>query len=565
MFACRWGRSNQRHQNLATLDEARRLIDTDPRRAVVLARRLLAANPANDAAALILGAASRRNGDLATAMKVLSALARKQPNAWGVFYELGLTQDAVGDSAGAAVTLSRAISLNPQSSLARHAWATSLYKSDQPEEALAAIGPLMDAAPANLAFRSLRAAVLMQLDKADDALADYTILLEIDAASAPIWHSCGHAFKAIGSVAEAVSAYRQAIFLDPRLGEAWWSLANLKTWRFTSADIAAMESAIAVDADSAWLNFALAKALEDTGAYAEAFSHYATGNAIRRQATPHDAAAASSLVLRTMEAFTPALFAKRSNVGAPDPDPIFIIGMPRSGSTLVEQILASHSAVEGASELPDIPAIARRLATSAAAVGQTYPAYLASLAPQHFAELGIEYLEHTRIRRPLLRPRFVDKFPGNFLHVGLIHLMLPNARIIDVRRDPLACCFSLFKQAFTAGQFYSYDLEHLGRSYAEYVALMTHFETIIPNRILHLSYDALVEDTAAQTERLLAHCGLSFEPGCLRFFETQRTIRTPSAQQVRQPIFRESLDQWRNFEPWLAPLKAALGPLADPS
>jgi tetratricopeptide (TPR) repeat protein len=556
--------NSERHRILATLTEAKQLHDTDPRRAADLARRVLAANPASTEAALVLGAAARRSGDLATAQDVLTTLARAQPNAWGVFYELGMTHDLRGDNDAAAAALGRAIALNPQSARARHALAVALYKNDQPEAAMATIAPLVDADPEYPAFRSLRAAIHMQLGNAHDALSDYALLLADDPASAPLWHSRGHALKAIGAETEAVAAYRQALLLDPGFSEAWWSLANLKTSRFAAADVVAMRSAPAGD-DSAWLNFALGKALEDAGDYAEAFARFARGNALRRQATPHDAAASSNLMRRTIAVFTPALMDARSGSGAPDRDPIFIVGMPRSGSTLVEQILASHSAVEGASELPDIPAIARRLATSAAAAGQTYPDCLAALPPQDFAALGREYLARTRIRRLLARPYFVDKFPGNALHIGLIHLMLPNARIIDVRRNPLACCVSLFKQAFAAGQAYSYDLEDLGRTYAEYVTLMTHFDTIMPGRVLHLSYEALVENPAAQIERLLAHCGLDFEPACLRFFETERVIRTPSAQQVRKPIFRDGLDQWRHFERWLGPLKAALGPLAEVS
>lgn len=550
-------------KDLQTLAEAKRLLDSDPRRAMVLARRVLASDPDSKAAALLCGAAARRSGDVNAALAVLIPLAAALPGQWGVHHELGMARMAAGDDAAAAVALEHATRLNPASSMARHALATALYRLDHVEAALAAIDPLVEAQPAAPAFRSLRAASQMQLGNAAAALADYAVLLAADPGSARLWHSRGHALKSIGREAEAVQAYRQAIALDPAFGEAWWSLANLKTWRFDSADIAAMQAAGSSAGDGGWRDFALGKAFEDIGRYPDAFDHYARGNAIRRLATPHDANAASDFMQRTIAAQDPAFFAARSGVGMADADPIFVIGMPRSGSTLIEQILASHSAVEGASELPDVPAIARRLATSATAAGQAYPEYLASLDPAIFARLGAEYLARTRIRRPLSRPRFVDKLPGNFQHTGLVHLMLPNARIIDVRRNPMACCVSLFKQAFAAGQGYACDLGDLGRSYADYVALMTHFDTIMPGRVLHLSYEALVDDPVGQTRRLLAHCDLGFEPACLRFFETDRVIRTPSAQQVRRPIFRDGLDHWRHFEPWLGPLKAALGPLAD--
>ena len=271
-------------------------------------------------------------------------------------------------------------------------------------------------------------------------------------------------------------------------------------------------------------------------------------------------------VERTIATFSPRFLAERSSVGLDAADPIFVLGMPRSGSTLIEQILASHSAVEGASELPDITAMARRLSTRAAAetgYGEAYPGSLADMPPAAFAGLGAEYLERTHARRSSGRPFFVDKFPGNFMHVGLIHLMLPRARIVDVRRSPLACCVSLFKQCFAQGQAYSYDLADLGGYFAQYEKLMAHFATVLPGRVLRVSYEAMVEDPEHQVSRLLDYCGLAFEAGCLSFFETDRAIRTPSSEQVRRPIFRDGLNQWRNFQPWLKPLVDALGPLAD--
>ncbi len=305
--------------------------------------------------------------------------------------------------------------------------------------------------------------------------------------------------------------------------------------------------------DRAFVHFALAKALEDGGDHAASFAHYSQGNAGFAATARHDAAAHHDFIRRSIATFSPAFFAARAGSGCPAPDPIFVLGLPRSGSTLVEQILASHSLVEGASELPDLTAMARRLARNG-----RYPEVLADLAPGDFAALGGEYLERTRVHRPLGRAFFVDKFPGNVLHIGLIQLMLPNARIIDARRAPLATCVSLFKQAFAAGQAYSHDLGDLGRYYADYVDLMTHFDTVLPGRVHRIDHEALVERPEIEIRRLLSYCRLQFEPQCLAFHETRRTIRTASSEQVRQPLNRRGIDQWRQFEPWLGRLVEAL-------
>lgn len=444
---------------------------------------------------------------------------------------------------------------------ARYHRAILLHRLERNREALEEI-----AESGITAFRALKAAILMQLGREREAVEEFAAAIATAPEDARLWHGKGHALRALGQQAEAVSAYRRAIALDPAFGEPWWSLANLKTWRFEPGDIDRMLGLLAggeLNADSvAHVHFALGKAREDEGRYADSFDHYRQANAARRAVTPHDADGHAAFVRRTIATFQPDFFAKRANVGLAAEDPIFVLGMPRSGSTLVEQILASHSKVEGASELPDITALARRLSNLAARDGEAYPASLADLPRDAFSALGDEYLERTRGHRPLERAHFVDKFPGNFLHVGLIHLILPKARIIDIRRHPLACCLSLFKQNFARGQAYSYDLGDLGRYFVEYEALMRHFDTVLPGRVLHLSYEAIVEEPEREVQRLLDHCGLEFENGCLSFFETDRAVRTPSSEQVRQPIFRDGLDQWRRFEPWLGPLVETLGPLA---
>ena len=457
-----------------------------------------------------------------------------------------------------AALLEGALATAPGFLPARYRRAIALFRADKHEAALHEIEALLAGRPGTAISTALRAAVRMQLGDATGAVEDYAAVLAADPGDAQLWHSHGHALRAVGRQADAVAAYRRAIALRPGFGEAYWSLANLKTWRFDAGERAAMAALLergGTAEDRSYLGFALGKALEDDRHYAEAFDHYRAANALRRAVEPYDAGAARDYVDRSIATFDAPFFAARAGSGALAADPIFVVGMPRSGSTLVEQILASHSAVESASELPDITALARRLAED----GGIYPAQLAALDTADFAMLGREYLDRTRVRRRLGRPRFVDKFPGNFLHAGLIHLILPNARIIEVRRDPLACCVSLYKQAFAQGQAYSYDLGDLGRAYADYLRLMAHFDEVLPGRVTRVRYEALVDRPEREIRHLLDACGLAFEPGCLRFFETPTVVRTPSSEQVRRPIFRDGLDQYRHFEPWLGPLKVALG------
>ncbi|HQP21181.1 MAG TPA: sulfotransferase, partial [Phenylobacterium sp.] len=353
-----------------------------------------------------------------------------------------------------------------------------------------------------------------------------------------------------------------------QMGEAWWSLANLKTFRFEAGDLAAIRAQLArgdlADEDRFHLEFALGKALEDAGDYGASFAAYAQGNALRRKSLDYDAEETHRAMLRSRALFTPDFLAARAGQGCEAPDPIFILGLPRAGSTLIEQILASHSMIEGTMELPDIPAIAKRLgARKAKDQESAYPEVLAELSAEELRALGEEYLERTRGQRKLGRPLFIDKMPNNFAHVGLIRLILPNAKIIDARRHPLGCCFSGFKQHFARGQGFTYDLTDLGRYYADYVALMAHFDAVAPGRVHRVIYERMVADPESETRALLDYCGLPFEDACLRFYENDRAVRTASSEQVRRPIFTDGLDQWRNFEPWLDPLKAALGSVLE--
>ncbi|WP_404366717.1 sulfotransferase [Sphingomonas sp. MMS24-J45] len=466
--------------------------------------------------------------------------------------------------AAAKDLLTRAVAAAPRYAPARFHRAVLLFRLERFVEASAVLEPLLTAYVVAPPVRALHASALMSLGREPAAVEEFAAALAITPADARLWHAYGHALRSVGRQGDAVAAYRHAIAIEPQFGEAYWSLANLKTWRFAAEDVAAIRGLLGANTlgpdDRAHLHFALGKALEDAADYEPAFQEYQAGNAARRAATPYDAAAHSAFVQRSIATYSPAFFAERAAVGCAARDPIFVLGMPRSGSTLLEQILASHSQVEGLSELPDITALAAQVRGQG---GDTYPQSLADLPPAAFAELANAYLERTRPRRQTDAPHFVDKFPGNFLHIGLIHLILPNARIIDVRRHPLACCVSLFKQGFAAGQGYSYDLADLGRYYADYVALMAHVDVVLPGRVHRVSYEALVDAPERELRALLEHVGLAFEPGCLAFFENERAVRTPSSEQVRQPIYRDGLDQWRHFEPWLEPLKAALGTLAN--
>jgi hypothetical protein len=363
--------------------------------------------------------------------------------------------------------------------------------------------------------------------------------------------SSGHALRTVGRPDDAVSAYRKAIQLQPTFGEAWWSLANLKTFNFDTADIAEMrrqlDGELTAPEDYWHFSFALAKALEDHQEFEESFHHYANGNKARRQSVHWDADEHHADSKKIAAFFQPELFKSKYCSGNPSSAPIFIVGLPRAGSTLLEQILSSHSQVEGTMELPDVMSIARRLGgTNMRGAESIYPEVLAGLQAHDLEALGTEYLERSAIHRSGA-PYFIDKMPNNFVHVGLIHLMLPNSKIIDARRHPMACCFAGFKQLFANGQAFTYSLEEVGQYYRDYVELMSHWDAVLPERVLRVDYESIVEDTAAEVRRVLGYCGLEFEPACLKFHRTERAIRTPSSEQVRQPIYKTGVDQWRNF------------------
>ena len=462
--------------------------------------------------------------------------------------------------------LERCLELAPGFAEARHNYAVVLHRSNHPAEALEQLERLLRDDAGHPGYRNLKAAVLCRVGEYEAAIEVYAALTREHPRQAPLWLSYGHALKTAGQSERAIAAYRRAIEADADFGDAWWSLANLKTFRFSDTEVEIMQRALERDDLAAehrlHFEFALGKALEDRKDYADSFAHYARGNALRLQQVPYNAEDTSRRFAYARQLYTKEFFEARAGAGAKAPDPIFIVGLPRSGSTLLEQILASHSQVEGTMELPEIISLTRALRRAAASskVG-AYHDSLAHASHDELRELGERYLAGTRLQRKTDRPFFIDKMPNNFAHLGLIHLALPNARIIDARRHPLACCFSNFKQHFARGQSFSYSLEDIGRYYRDYVELMAHFDSVLPGRVHRVIHEDLIEDTEHEVRRLLDYCGLPFEEGCLRFFENDRPVRTASSEQVRQPINRAGVEQWKHYEPWLGPLEAALGPV----
>ncbi len=459
--------------------------------------------------------------------------------------------------------LERCLELAPSFDAARHNYATVLNRQGRSAEALEQCARLVAKEPHNPRYLSLQAATSANLGNYGDSIAAYESVLRDYPQQPTLWMSYGHALRTTGKLPQSIAAYRHSLSLEPRLGEAWWSLANLKTFRFGDADVLAMRQALLrsdlAEEDRLHFEFALGKALEDAASYEESFAHYAAGNALRRMQHGYDAEENSRFVRRSKELLTREFFSGRAGAGAAARDPIFIVGLPRAGSTLIEQMLASHPLVEGTMELPQLPKIARELAGPKQEVEGTFLRKLASLSRDELAALGERYLTETRVMRKTDAPFFIDKMPNNCMYVGLIHLILPNAVIIDARRHPLGCGFSCFKQHFARGQWFSYGLEDLGRYYRDYVELMAHFDDVLPGRMTRVFYETLIEDTESEVRRLLAHCGLPFDPACLQFYKNERAVRTASSEQVRQPIFREAVDHWRRYEPWLGPLAQALG------
>jgi tetratricopeptide (TPR) repeat protein len=430
-------------------------------------------------------------------------------------------------------------------------------------EAHDVINTLLRLEPDSRDYLLLHAVACAGLGQYEPAIAVYRRLLATPPESPDLHMALGHSLKSVARQKEAIECYQAAAALRAGFGDAWWSLANLKTYRFSQDEIASMRSEEAAPGahpvDRYHLCFALGKAYEDKKDYAESWQFYERGNALKRAESLYHPEIAETNTSRQIEVCSEKFFAERAGVGVPDPDPIFILGLPRSGSTLIEQILASHSQVEGTQELPDIPRIVLEMnGPRSDPDNPRYPGALVNFPRAEFHSLGKRYMADTRPHRGD-RPFFIDKMPNNFRHIGLIHLMLPNAKIIDVRREPMACCFSNLKQLFASGQEFTYSIEDIARYYRTYLELMRHWDNVLPGRVLRVCYEDVVEDLEGNVRRILEFCSLEFEPACIEFYKTERSVRTASSEQVRQPIFREGLLQWRNYETWLGPLKNALG------
>jgi tetratricopeptide (TPR) repeat protein len=465
----------------------------------------------------------------------------------------------IGRQQDAEHLLRRALEIAPGFTAARAQLALVLGRMGRPAEALPLLDELFEEDGEDLGHFNLKAATIARLGNFDEAIALYEDVLARAPKQPRVWMSYGHILKTVGRQAEGIDAYRKAIGFNPNLGEAWFSLANLKTVKFDEADIAAMRTALDQpdlrDEDRFHLEFALGKAMHDAGRTDDAFAYFAAGNALRRKSQPYNRNDTTRAVDRAVATFTRERLADRTGGGCQATDPIFIVGMPRAGSTLVEQILSSHSLVEGTSELPDLPAVARK--------NPGYPKSALSLSDDERAALGEEYLKRASVQRRTDKPFFIDKLPNNWLYVPFIQLILPNAKIIDARRHPLGCCFSNFRQHFARGQAFTYDLTDVGSYYSEYVRLMAHVDSVLPGKVHRVIYERMVDDTEAEVRALLDYCGLEFEAECLAFHETKRAVRTASSEQVRQPIYRDATEEWRRYEAFLGPLKDVLGDVLD--
>ena len=495
-----------------------------------------------------------KHGDHVEAMRLLA--------------KIGMKLDVLDD---AELLLEGALRLAPNYHVARHDYALVLLQRHKHARALEEMERLLKVDPDNRAFKITYASARVGLGQHDRAVELYRAILADTPRAADLHLSVAHALKTLGKQQEAIDSYRAAFASRPGYGDAYWSLANLKTYRFPDEEIAQMRAQerspeIAIE-DRYHLCFALGKALEDRADYAESFRYYERGNALKKaeirfRIEPLERNARLQAAVCTRE-----FFEARRGFGCPSEEPIFIVGLPRAGSTLLEQILASHSQVEGTTELPDILRLVADLqGRDFDPVNPRYPAVLDTLEPDALRRFGEKYIADTRVYRTgkggALTPRFIDKMPNNFRHIGLIHLILPNARIIDARREPMACCFSNFKQLFASGQEFTYSMDDIARYYRSYVELMRHWDEVLPGRALRVQHEDVVEDLEGNVRRLLEFCGLDFEPACLEFYKNERSVRTASSEQVRRPIFKEGLDQWRNFAPWLEPLTEALGDLA---
>ena len=482
-------------------------------------------------------------------------------NAMKLLGDIGIKFRAYKD---AGYLLVRALDLSPDYDEARLSYANLLYKRQLPYEALEQIQILLEKDKNNPQYLTLKAVNLALANQHDEAIKIFEIIInnkKIE--NNQLYLSYGHTLRAIGRLDESIQAYKNAITTKTGFGEAYWSLANLKTYQFTTNDIEDLKELLSskdtkMD-DYFHLLFALGKAEEDNKNYKNSIAAYIKGNTLKSKQVPWDSKKFSYECDELISFFTKEFFEQYEGVGDQNSDPIFIVGLPRSGSTLIEQILSSHSLVEGTTELQNIIALSRKIANKKDTKSKSeYPSALSQIKKDEFKKMGEAYIQNTLDQRVTDKPYFIDKMPNNFVHIGLINLILPNAKIIDARRNPMDCCFSCYKQLFGSGQGFTYSQNRIGNYYLDYLKIMEHWDKVLPGKVHRVLYENMIEDTEKQIRQLLKYCDLEFEESCLNFYKTKRTVRTPSSEQVRQPIYKKGIGQWNNFEPWLGDLKKTL-------
>jgi tetratricopeptide (TPR) repeat protein len=506
-------------------------------------------------------------GDLTASEKLIRAFLLRHGDhveAMRLLARIGVAREILDD---AEVLLAAALDMAPDYIELRRDYACVLLDRHKHTEAIAQLDGLLKLDPKNIDYRTLRATATVGLGDHEGGVRGFSdVLADTSPESrlaADLHLSIAHSLKTLGRRAESIDEYKKAIEVRPNFGDAYWSLANLKTYEFSAEEIARLEAAEADPStaliDRYHLCFALGKAFEDRKVYEVSFRYYERGNALKRAESRYRPELLEQNTVNQKRICTREFFRERDSYGAPSREPIFILGLPRAGSTLLEQILASHSQVEGTQELANVPrAVLDLQGYNPDLNNPRYPGCLATMSADEFRALGEKYLADTRIYRTG-QPYFIDKMPNNFRHIGLIHLMLPNAKIIDARREPMACCFGNLKQLFARGQEFCYSVDDIARYYRTYLEIMAHWEEALPGRILRVHYEEVVEDLEGSVRRILEYCELPFEQACVEFHKTGRSIRTASSEQVRQPIYREGLDLWRHYETWLGPLKDALG------
>ena len=512
---------------------------------------------------LVVAADMVAEGKLLRAEDICRDFLKKVPHhieAMRLLADIGLKLGVLSD---AEFLLESAVLFAPNNAQVRMDYVQALTRRQFYDKALEQSKHLLDSEPDSVQFQSLHAVSAVQAGDLDIALTMFDKVLTQLPNDSRTLTSKGHALKTRGDFDLSVDSYRQALLAHPEHGEAYYALANLKTYRYSDAELAAMHAQQVnpqlTHMDRVYLSFALGKAYEDQGDYERSFSQYARGNALKKTQSRYDAELTTRDIQAQISVCDADFFRNMDGTGHQATDPIFIVGLPRAGSTLLEQILSSHSLVDGTQELPNILSLSQSLRRRGRQeFGSDYPQVLEKLDRSELAEFGRTFIEETKIHR-LGAPYFIDKMPNNFRHIGLIRLMLPNARIIDARRHPLSCGFSVFKQLFAEGQEFSYSLEDIGRYYGDYLELMDHWDKVLPGFVLRVQHEDVVDDLESQVRRILEFCGLPFEESCLNYYETVRDVRTPSSEQVRQPIFKTALEQWRHYEAELQPLTAALG------